>query len=58
MQQDKQIIQTEIAVKMKQLTKLKKIVKGTVSKQPRPKDVALNVLPRRECKLAPKVDNL
>ena len=31
MQQDKQIIQTEIAVKMKQLTKLKKIVKGTVN---------------------------
>ena len=32
MQQDKQIIQAEIAVKMKQLTKLKKIVKGTVNK--------------------------
>ena len=32
MQQEKQIIKAEIAVKMKQMAKLKKIVKGTVNK--------------------------
>ena len=32
MQQKKQIIQAEISVKMKQMGKLKKIVKGTVNK--------------------------
>ncbi len=32
MQQDKQIIQTKIAEKMKQLTTFKKMVKGTVNK--------------------------
>ena len=42
---------------MKKLRKVPTHGGGVRSKQPRPKDVALNILPKRECKLATKVDN-